>query len=75
MKINKPKDGEYRYKTKFLWFPKRFDGGWYWLETVTIRQLYCPPTWISFRGWADVCLSNPDTGMPISIDPIKPKQR
>jgi hypothetical protein len=27
------------------------------------------------RGWADVCLSNPDTGMPISIDPIKPKQR
>ena len=44
MKINKPKDGEYRYKTKFLWLPKRFDGGWYWLETVTIRQVYLPPS-------------------------------
>ena len=54
MIINKPKDGEYRYKTKFLWFPKRFDGGWYWLETVTIRQLYLyHGVWM--RGWADVC--------------------
>ena len=29
MKIYRPKDGEYRYKTKFLWFPKRLDNGWY----------------------------------------------
>jgi hypothetical protein len=71
MKVNKPKDGDYRYKTKFLWFPKRFDGGWHWLETVTIRQiyLYYGPT---FRSkWYNVCLSNPESGLPISIDPIK----
>ena len=74
MKINRPKDGEYRYKTKFLWFPKRFDGGWYWLETVTIRQLYLyHGVWM--RGWANVCLANPNSGLPIDLDPIKPKQR
>ena len=58
MRINRPKDGEYRYKTKFLWFPKRFDGGWYWLETVTIRQVYLYHGVVK-RGWANVCLSNP----------------
>ena len=58
MKIYRPKDGEYRYKTKFLWFPKRFDGGWYWLETVTIRQVYLYHGVLK-RGWANVCLSNP----------------
>jgi len=69
MKINRPEDGDYRYKTKFLWFPKRFDGGWYWLETVTIRQIYFYYGLIP--GWYNVCLSNPESGLPISIDPIK----
>jgi hypothetical protein len=72
MRINKPKDGEYRYKTIFLWFPKRFDGGWYWLETVTIRQLYLY-NGVLKPGWEDVCLSNPNSGLPISLDPIKTK--
>jgi hypothetical protein len=75
MRFKKPKYYEYRYVTKFLWFPKRFDGLWVWLETVTIRQMYCPPSWISGSGWTDVCLSNPNSGLPISIDPIKTKQR
>ena len=70
MKINRPKDGDYRYKTKFLWFPKRFNGGWYWLETVTIRQVYLYYE-VSLTGWYNVCLSNPESGLPISIDPIK----
>ena len=69
MKINRPKDGDYRYKTKFLWFPRRFDGGWYWLETVTIRQIYF--YYVLTPGWYNVCLSNPESGLPISIDPIK----
>ena len=58
MRINRPKDGEYRYKTKFLWFPKRFDGGWYWLETITIRQVYLYHGVLK-RGWSDICLLNP----------------
>ena len=74
MRVKKPKYYEDRLVTKFLWFPKRFDGVWVWLETVTIRQRYCPPSWYAC-GWTDVCLSNPDSGFPISIDPIKPKQR
>jgi hypothetical protein len=71
MKINRPKDGDYRYKTKFLWLPKRFDGGWYWLETVTIRQIYFYHGHGLIPGWHNVCLSNPESGLPISIDPIK----
>ena len=35
--------------------------------------MYCPPTWCSGAGWEDVCLSNPDSGLPISIDPTKKK--
>jgi hypothetical protein len=70
MKIKRPKDGDYRYKTTFLWYPKRFDGGWYWLETVTIRQMYIYNEIIPSK-WYDVCLSNPKSGLPISIDPIK----
>ena len=69
MKINRPKHHDNRYKTKFLWLPKRFDGGWYWLEEVTIRQIYL---YLGLRpGWYDVCLSNPKSGLPISVDPIK----
>jgi hypothetical protein len=68
MIIKRPKDGDYRYKTKFLWIPKRFDAGWYWLETVTIRQIYFYHGLIP--GWYDICLSNPKSGLPISIDPI-----
>jgi len=73
MKINRPNDGDYRYKTKFLWFPKRFDGGWYWLETVTIRQIYylSLPYHGLIPGWYDLFLSNPKSGLPINIDPIK----
>jgi hypothetical protein len=69
MKIKRPKDGDYRYITKFLLFPKRFDDGWYWLETVTIRQVYLYYR-VPFAGWQDVCLSNPKSGLPISIDPL-----
>lgn len=65
MKINRPKDGDYRYMTKFLWLPKRFDGAWYWLETITIRQIYFYHGIIP--GWYDVCLSNPKTGLPLSF--------
>lgn len=72
MKIQKPKDGDYRYVTKFLWMPRRFDGVWVWLETVTIRQIYFYHG-LSI-GWADVCLSNPLTGLPASFkyDSITP---
>ncbi len=82
MRINRPKDGEYRYKTKFLWFPKRFDGGWYWLETITIRQVYLYHGVLK-RGWADIqsilttvddtCLLNPP-GCGLKEE-FKPKQR
>jgi hypothetical protein len=72
MKFKRPKDGDYRYKTKFLWYPKRFDGEWRWLETVTIRQIYLYHGML-VSGWYNVCLSNPISGLPISIDPIKTK--
>jgi hypothetical protein len=66
MKINRPKDGDYRYKTKFLWFPKRFDSGWYWLETVTIRQIYFYHG-TGVPGWCDVCLSDSKTELPLNL--------
>jgi hypothetical protein len=69
MRIEKPKDGDYRYVTKFLWMPKRFDGIWVWLETVTIRQCYFYNR-VLIRGWANVCLSNPLTGLPASFKDI-----
>lgn len=65
MKIKTPKDGDYRYITKFLWFPKRFDDGWYWLEKVTIRQIYFNRNIIP--GWYEVCLSDPETGLPLNL--------
>lgn len=65
MKITKPKDGDYRYVTKFLIFPKRFDGAWYWLETITFRQIYLYHGTIP--GWSDICVSNPLTGLPIDL--------
>ena len=59
MLLKRPKDGEYREVTKFLWLPKRFDGGWRWLETVTTRQMYLYH--MGFQpGWVDVCLVNPN---------------
>lgn len=65
-----PKDGDSHYVTKFLWFPRIFDGVFYWLETVTIRQVY-----FSDSGWYDVCLSNPESGLPISIDSTGEKKK
>ena len=57
MKITKPKDGDYRTITKFLWLPKRFDGVWIWLEKVTIRQIYLY-NGVLYRGWSDICIVN-----------------
>ena len=34
------KDGDIRKYDKFLLWPKRFDGIWYWLETVIIREKF-----------------------------------
>jgi len=70
MRIDKPKDGDYRYVTKFLWTPKRFDGVWVWLEKVTIRQVYLGLFGMSYFRWIDVCLSNPFTGSPESFKPM-----
>ena len=71
IKMSKHGKGDSRYKTKFLWFPKIFDGVWYWLETVTIRQVYLPGLFTMV--WYDFCLSNPKSGLPISIHPIEEK--
>ncbi len=68
MRISKPKDGDYRYITKFLWIPKRFNGTWMWLETVTIRQVYLGLFGMSYFTWIDVCLSNPFTGYPENFE-------
>ena len=53
MKIETPKDGDYRYVTKFLQTPQRFDGVLVWLETVTIRQGYFYHGVFS-PGWVDI---------------------
>lgn len=55
MVIRRPKDGDRREVTRFLWLPRRFDGGWYWLETVTVRQVYLYYGTV-LPGWEDVCL-------------------
>jgi hypothetical protein len=60
-----PKDGDHRYKTKFCWFPQRFNGYWIWLQTATIRQVYFYHG-VVFPGWFNVCLSDPDTGLPFN---------
>ena len=59
----KAKLGEYRYIEKFLWFPKIQAGKLYWLEKVTVRQLYSGD--FGIPKWIDVCISNPETKMPI----------
>ena len=28
------------YSKKFLWIPKKIDGKWYWLRTITIQTKY-----------------------------------
>ena len=66
MRTKKPNE-EYRYVTKFLWFPKLINGEWIWLEKVTIRQAYLLVFGVG--TWCDVCLSNPLTGLPIELDP------
>ncbi len=63
------KHGDSRYETKFLWSPRRFQNEWIWLETVTIRQMYIDDG-IFWSRWVDVCLSNPESGLPVSIHPI-----
>jgi hypothetical protein len=67
--IKNYKDGETRYKTKFLWLPQKFGNVWLWLETVTVRQIYLSRGML-IPGWYDVCLSNPESGLPVSIHPI-----
>jgi hypothetical protein len=63
------KDGDYRYKTKFLWWPQLFQDEWIWLETVTIRQMYIDDE-VFWPRWVNICLSNPESGLPTSIHPI-----
>ncbi|MFA5152822.1 MAG: hypothetical protein WC554_09705 [Clostridia bacterium] len=65
MKIIKPKDGDYRLKTKFLWWPKRFNGIWIWFETVTIRQVYLGLFGFSMWRWCDVCLWDLEKDQPL----------
>jgi hypothetical protein len=64
-------DGEYRYKWKYIIIPKYFSNGcWVWLEKKYVRQVYFSSglfDTIFTRGWYDVCLSNPKTGLPLEI--------
>ena len=72
MVFKTPKDGEYRYVWKFIWFPKHFSNGcWVWLERKYVRQAYYSSGFFDglfFRGWYDICLSNPETGLPLEIE-------
>ncbi len=70
MKFKKPKVGDFRVVTRFLWTPRRFDGNLIWLETVSYRQHY---TFVFLVGytWCDICLVNPKSGDAIEFDPIK----
>ena len=36
----RPKDGEARTITKFLWIPKKINNEWRWLGVESYRQLY-----------------------------------
>jgi hypothetical protein len=66
------KIGDYRYVKKFLFFPKVQSGKLFWLENVTVRQLYTDGIGLSnIPRWVDICISNPDTGMPIEFETEK----
>jgi hypothetical protein len=62
MKTIKPKDGDHREITKFLLFPKRFNGAWFWLETVTIRQMYLYLFGGALWRWCDICVIDKESG-------------
>jgi hypothetical protein len=47
----KPKDQDYRVITKFLWFPKKIQNEWRWLEHAEIGQRY--GSWDLWPGWDD----------------------
>jgi len=65
MRRETAQDGEYRYKRKFIWFPTHFSNGvWVWLERVYVRQVYLSMN-MAFNGWYNVCLSDPETGLPL----------
>ena len=73
MRLKRPSDGEYRWKSKFFWVPGRFDGVKIWLERAMVRQLYIgAPHW----KWVDVCLYNSalhgdlKTGLPVGYKKI-----
>jgi hypothetical protein len=61
------KDGDYRYVWKFIWFPTHFSNGcWVWLQRVYLRQVYFSER-VYVRGWCNVCLSNPEDGLPMVV--------
>lgn len=47
----RPKDGEIRLITKFLWFPKCLDGETRWLETATWEEKYSLSGHFKDDGW------------------------
>ena len=53
-KINIPKRGDTRIKSKFLWFPKWISEEIRWLEYVTWEDFYVADsgTWYA-RNWID----------------------
>jgi hypothetical protein len=65
MRLKTPKDGATRYKWAFCWLPRRFDGAWYWLEWVYLRQRYTYDVFPFFGMWLTMCVSDPKTGFPL----------
>jgi len=68
MRLKRPRNGDYRWRSKFFWIPARFDGVKIWLERSMVRQLYMgAPHW----KWVDVCLYDQrihghlENGLPI----------
>ena len=68
MIINAAKDGDYRYKWKFIWFPTYFRNGcWVWLHKVYVRQIYLSDG-VLYPRWINVILSDPKTGQPLELN-------
>lgn len=32
--------GDRRIKDKFVWFPKKIDGNWIWLEDIRVEEIF-----------------------------------
>lgn len=49
----KPKYGTVRNRKKFLFFPKRINGEWYWLRNCYVTDIYTKDAYIVMNNYTD----------------------